>query len=480
MKVAEELRKFYSGEFWKRYTLEEHLRLNYSRIEYVLFILLCTASTVLSAIMQPPQGFIGLNIGVWLPDLKFVWLFYLPMALVIAFAILSKRARDELYLERRVQSKPYKVIFQITTRGYEVDAVTRGVRSVLYWAPKYLRDFEVWIVTEETIPRENREKLLSLARESDRVRVVFVPRDYSTPRGTAFKARALCYALELRKRMGYVRSDVWVYLMDEESVVGEDTVISIIDFIENEGSRGKMAAQGTIVYPNFWGLNFFTSMFDSVRPMQDLTLLRVQYRYGRPLFGVHGSHMLLRADMEAAIGWDFGVVMAEDLVFGLVSARKVGRVWGWLRGKLYEQSPFSLRDFLKQRRRWVWGLIDALRHRDIALRDKILVGLNYLLWLGGLPSAVVTIVNAILPTPLPTLAMIPFLGFLMATWLYLYWEGCKLNIEMLPVNKLVRRLLRLLALALAPLAGIIESVAVWYGVLTYPRARRVGYELVKK
>ena len=470
----------FNGEFWREYVLDVHKRLNYSKAEFTLFVVICVSLTIASTLLNTASY--SAKAPYWVQYLKFIWLFYLPIALVIVYAIYRFDPSDSFGLSRVKQRGNYKVIFQIVTRGLEVEAVERGVRSVMYWAPRYLRNFEVWIVTEEDIPESSRSFFSKLEEEyQGKLRVLYVPRNYSTPRGTKFKARALCYALEIRRKIGYCNPSTWIYLMDEESVVGEDTVLSIVEFIENSHRHGKVAAQGLVVYSNFWGRSILPSLFDSVRPLQDVTLMRFQYEYGRPLFAVHGSHMLIRADMEEEVGWDFGPVMAEDLIFGLLSSSKIGRVWGWLRGKLYEQSPFSLIDFFKQRRRWVWGIIDILRHKDVDAKNKVLVGLNYLLWLGGLPAAIVSILNVLMPTPLPTIAMAPFLGLLMAVWLYMYWEGCKINVWHLPIPARVKNIIRVAALLIAPLAGILESAAVWYGVLTYPFLRRkVGFELVKK
>ncbi len=479
--IIDELKKVFEKDFWRSYVLDVHKRLNYSKIEFTVFLALCTTFIALSAITTPIP--FCSSAPPWVRYLKYVWLFYLPIALVIIYSIYRFNPRvDYGGLRRVVQRERYKVIFQIVTRGFEIDAVERGVRSVMFWAPRYLKSFEVWIVTEEDIPESSRAKLRQLEEVyGEKIRVLFVPKNFETSRGTKYKARALCYALEVRKRLGYVDDRTWVYLMDEESVVGEDTVVSIVEFIERSYRDGKMAAQGMVVYSNFWGKNILTSLFDSVRPLQDLTLMRFQYERGRPIFAVHGSHMLIRSDLEAEIGWDFGPVMAEDLIFGLVSSSRVGRVWGWLRGKLYEQSPFTLTDFIKQRRRWVWGIIDVLKHEDVSRKDKTLVGLNYLLWLGGLPAAIVSVLNLVVPTPLPSLAMIPFLGLLMAVWLYIYWEGCKINLWHLSIDRRIKKMLQFAALIFAPLAGIIESVAVWYGIVTYPFMRRkLGFELVKK
>jgi beta-1,4-mannosyltransferase len=36
---------------------------------------------------------------------------------------------------------------------------------------------------------------------------------------------------------------------------------------------------------------------------------------GFGIFGYHGSHFICRADAEETIGWDFGEIKAEDLLF---------------------------------------------------------------------------------------------------------------------------------------------------------------------
>jgi len=67
----------------------------------------------------------------------------------------------------------------------------------------------------------------------------------------------------------------------------------------------------------------------------------LQMRIGKVFVGVHGSHLLYRSDLENEIGWDFGDIRAEDAIFGLLVNERFGKVWGWLKGKLYEQSPFT-------------------------------------------------------------------------------------------------------------------------------------------
>ncbi len=457
--------------------MEKHKRIGYSRIALVFFLALGVAITV-------PGAFNSFHMVKFysyrtLMMLKYVWLVFVPYSF-IALAAMLRNPRRDFDLEKIEQRGNYTVIFQITTRGLEIDAVKRSVNSVLFWAPKYLKKFEVWIVTEEDIPEENRRFFEEISQD-DHVRVLYVPRDFRTPRGTMYKARALCYAAKVRELEGLARSDVWVYLMDEESVVGEDTVLSIIEFVERYAPRGKLVAQGMIVYPNFWGRNIFTSIADISRIVQDITLYRLQFTYGRPFLAVHGSHLLVRADVEKEVGWDFGPVRAEDLIFGLVVAKRFGRVWGWLRGKLYEQSPFTLKDYAKQRRRWMWGLMDVVRCSDVALRDRILVAFNIASWLLAIPSIAISVINVFIPTPLPHPWLAIPLGLALGVGMYTYLVSCNIAFTAAGIDGRWEKLKHLvLAVMLAIPITIAECSMVWYALLTYHRSRRVGFELIKK
>ncbi len=461
-------------EIWREYTLETYSRLRYSRLPYILFIV--------------AGGFGGYFINVILGSLhsdlslleealvyaKLVWLLYLPIALTAAAGLLLYSPREDFRLERRSQTGDYTVIFQVVTRGFNKDAVKRSVKSILYWAPRYLRRFEVWIVTEDDVDKEFFE---GLRRLDDRVRVIYVPRDYRTPRGARYKARALHYAVQIKKRLGLANPKVWVYLMDEESIVGEDTVLGIIDFIEREAPKGRLVGQGLIVYSNYWGRNLLTSFEDSLRAFDDVSRYRLQARLGLVLVGIHGSHLLVRADVEASIGWDFGGVRAEDTVFGLLVNQRYGRVLGWLKGCLYEQSPFTVRDLLRQRRRWAWGVLDLLRLDVVSPLFKAVKLLHLASWLGALPSIIIIISNIVVFTSIPHQALAPIYGFLLATLVYAYLEGYRLN-SMPSRTYRLRRML--LLLPLIPLVGLVEAIAPWYALATYHRSKRVGFEVIAK
>ncbi|HIP90465.1 MAG TPA: hypothetical protein EYH22_02840 [Candidatus Nanopusillus sp.] len=409
----------------------------------------------------------------------YIWLAYLPVAIASGLGFLKYNSKEAIVLERRVQKEDYKVILQITTRGFNTDAIERSVRSILYWAPKYLKDYEIWIVTEDDVDKKFFERLKELNDEAKKkIRTIYVPRSYKTPNNTKYKARALNYALELRLREKYNLKKTWIYAMDEESIVGEDTIIGIIDFIENKSKNGKLIGQGLIVYSNFWGKNILTSLEDSIRTGDDISRFRFQAEYGEVIVGAHGSHSLYRADLEAKIGWDFGEVRAEDALFGVLANKYFPKPYGWLKGKLYEQSPFSVIDFLKQRRRWFWGKLDILLNRkDIDLKYKALFAIGLISWLSALPSQIITYVNLLHPTPSPNLLAAGLFGFNLGTLIYIYWIGCKLNLQPIEKDSIWIKTLNILAI---PVISITEGLAPWYALLTYRNSKKMAFEVIKK
>jgi hypothetical protein len=438
-----------------KYTLEMY-SVNVKVIRYIpVLILLVTTSldvlSVLSHSTRPPN---------LIDFLKLAWLIPLVSGFFtfIGFLVIPG---DNFVLQKNSQSRYYKVIFQITSRGFNVDAVRRSVESVKYWAEKYLRDYEIWLVTEPD----------ALIGNIDGVRVIKVPNDFSTINNTKFKARALQYTKLLRSL--YARKDVWIYFMDEESVVGEDTILGIIDFIEN--NRGEIG-QGLIVYSNLYGKNLVTSLADSLRSAGDVSLYYFQIMIGFVPW-MHGSHVLMRADVEASIGWDFGITWGEDSLFGLEAQRKGYRI-SWLKGRLYEQSPFTIRDFMKQRRRWVFHSLDVLKRRKTSIKVKASYLYSLLVWSSGLPNLVITILSIVSKTVFPfneflILLTAPVLTSLISS----YTVGLYLNTQPLglPLRKLV-----LYSIFAVIVGSILEGIAVWYAVLSSIRMKEIGFEVVKK
>ncbi len=58
------------------------------------------------------------------------------------------------------------------------------------------------------------------------------------------------------------------------------------------------------------------------------------------------------------------VLAREDLTFGQ-NAAKMGMRWGWFHEYVELTSPWIFKDFFTQRKRWIWGNIHAISHRDV-------------------------------------------------------------------------------------------------------------------
>jgi len=184
---------------------------------------------------------------------------------------------------------------------------------------------------------------------------------------------------------------------------------------------------------------------------------------------MHGSHSLYRLDLEEKVGWDFGFMRTEDAMFGLLVNQHFKNTLGWLKGKLYEQSPFTIKEFIKQRRRWLWGKLEMLAKKEIRLKYKLIDLVSIISWISSLPSIIMTYINLIYPTPIPHPSTSIAFGFCIATLTYTYWEGSRLNLQPTKKDSLRKRILNILAI---PIIAPLEGISVWYGLLTYKKGKK--------
>jgi len=290
---------------YEQLTLERVRQLNYSRVEILVIMTLFFSAFSASNYFPASRVILFSDMsnntfnGDWL---IIIWSVYIPLAFLTIYPYFRYNPQKDLNPERRHQREEYRVIFAIVSKGENIKPLSRSIKSVLFWAPRYLKNWLIEVIVEEDLPKESSEYLNSLI--SEKLMIIKVPKNYETKNKTKYKARALNYAIEVRKDRGEINQRTWIYHMDEESVVGEDTILGIIDFIEGEG-RNKVLGIGLIVYPINWGKNLIVSFADTLRPSDDLGKYRLQAKIGKALFGIHGSHILIRSDVEYKIGWDF-------------------------------------------------------------------------------------------------------------------------------------------------------------------------------
>ena len=327
------------------------------------------------------------------------------------------------------------LIVQVPTIGRTdvMPALRRVVESMEAAIPANFTRWRVDVVAEES--SEARDELEAL--NSENVRVLYVPGDYTTPNGTQAKARANCWLDELRQQEGESREDVWVLHMDDDTAIGPDTAEQIARFINANPTgqrRNKLLAQGVLTYPRQFSSNGVAWLADAVRPGSDLSVFRLWTGGGRPLLGAHGELLLVRADVESGVGWDYGrsLSITEDANFALLFATRHPGRSAWLAARCYGSSPESFADLVKQRKRWARGLLHVAGNRAVPLRNRLLLKYALASWvLGPLQHVfVVLVVSALLGLRYTA----PVQPWILGPWalnlgvgLWMYVEGLRAN-----------------------------------------------------
>lgn len=368
--------------------------------------------------------------------LSAVWTLPIGISIIaLVGAVLSRRALqrpagvpDPIFCEELL-------VVQVPTVGRHdiMPALTRSVESFERALPSHFLHWRVDVVAEED--SEAREELERL--QSSNVRVLYVPRDYRTPRGTERKARANHWIDRQRLRDGESRPDVWVLHMDDDTGIGFDSARELARFIiDNPISkrRAKHVAQGVLTYPRQFSASRLAWLADSVRPSCDLSVFRVATGGGRPLFGAHGELLLVRASVESSIGWDFGRLLSitEDANFALLFAARYPGASGWVPARCYGSSPESMRDLITQRKRWARGLLHVARNREVPFRSRILLGYAMSSWvLGPFQHVLVVLLVAFalgirFTAPVQPWLLLPW-ALNMASGLWMYIEGLRVN-----------------------------------------------------
>lgn len=416
-------------------------------------------------------------------SLKYSWIVGMPHLMLQNAGFLSFGKNDfaldvENVLRKFDKLKGKRVIFVLPTNGGNFSTLKTSVESVIFWREilkmKYgeLAEISQWVVCEQNDYEKNRESYNELNLIGSRI--IVVPRGFSTARDTKFKARALTYTLNVMDKEGLVNENVWIYHQDDETKVGEDTMIGIMDYIANAGPNDIYAA-GIIIYAD--GLmNTPPRVQEPARSYDDFRILFTTKTRGMLSFGHHGSHLLVRADIEKDVGWDFGNAKTEDWLFGLMLWQKYKPGKTILKGFGYEKPPLSIDGLLKQRRRWAHGALQILRRKDVRLRYRLAAFYGMISWFSALPSLIAFILAIIHPTG----GLFPGSGFIAGfTWysLYRYYSfGYAINNAYIRSEKggwLGGRIRKTLAI----IGGmILESLAPWYALLKPPK----GFEVISK
>lgn len=224
--------------------------------------------------------------------------------------------------------------------------------------------------------------LTSLPEEGGNLKYIIVPKSYKTPNGTLKKARALHYANE--PGVSSIPPKTYIMHCDEETHPTRSSINGIAAAVREEEEKNPerpRIGQGTITYHRDLDNHLLFTLSDCIRTGSDLGRLYLSMLLGWPVFGLHGSYILIREDVEKAIGLDVGPrgSLTEDAWFGAIAMNEGFRC-RWVEGTMAEQCTFNPKDFIQQRRRWHSGLVKTSIHVPTQLRWRLGMFLSMIAW----------------------------------------------------------------------------------------------------
>lgn len=403
--------------------------------------------------------------------------------------------------ELRKLPVPY-VKIQITTRGSpgSSEVILRGIRNVARLAdedPSFYGGFlSVEVVTEspeQAALVEERFVGAPIAVEG-----LVLPAGYETPHGTRLKARGLHYAVEQR-RAGWNRKPGRCFIVhyDEESVFVPSELRKLIGVL---ATTDKKVLEGPIYYPlEYMDSSVICRSMEANRPVGCFECRRVM-EHGVPLH-LHGSNLVVDEEFENEIGWDIGCLdgqplIAEDYVFGMLAYLIGGsEPFGWHGCVMLEQPPFSVKSAFRQRHRWIFGVLQGMamstrmpRFHELPRRQRFrltwstryrvatfaLGAIIGVLALSCLPILLAREIATLLGRhvavpPWPVTAWLVVLGSL---WLGSVLVGAWYNVADAGLGVGGRMVEIARAVAIAPLAGVLESAAGLLAVVQWLAGRR--------
>lgn len=355
------------------------------------------------------------------------------------------------------------ICIRVVTRGDYPQLVKTNVnRNMNKCIEAGLENFQIEVVSDKPI---------GLAQHR-RIREIVVPLNYCTSSGALFKARALQYCLE--NHVNELAENDWIVHLDEETLLTENSIRGILNFVLD----GKHHfGQGLITYANENVVNWITTLADSFRVADDMGKLRLQFTmFHKPLFSMKGSYVVTQMSAEKQVSFDNGLngSISEDCFFAM-KAFTQGYTFNFIEGEMWEKSPFTLWDFVQQRKRWLQGILLVVHSKEIPIKKKLLLGISCYSWV-TMPLSTSNLVLAGL-CPISCSPIIDFLcAFIGAVNIYMYIFGVVKSFSLYRFG-FARFLLCICgALSTIPFNLIIENVAVIWGLI----GKKHKFYVVKK
>lgn len=363
-----------------------------------------------------------------------------------------------------------RLVFCFVSQGVQESVLKNSVAQAIRVARDRGIRYHVEVVVDTKIPQDS-------YFVDNNCSIVVVPPSFETPQGTRFKARALCYAAGKRAESRDDLSDSWILHCDEDTLITESTLAGIHKHLRRADSH-KVCGAGEIKYnaPTSGKVGIFSFM-DCHRTGEDIGRFRLQFAgYGAALFGAHGSFLLVPAELERQVDFDFGPSgsIAEDIYFAL-RLRELGIPCRWIEGYVREQSTRDPANFLRQRARWIYGLLNGCFDKTFSLRRRVVLLLYLAMWRTTIVSALfLTILTVATGESARVFALWGLSMLVVGTN---SWVGALRNVQEDGSDNVLRRAVWLmLSVVLIPIVCLFETIAVVLGIVSRPQ----GFFVVEK
>lgn len=179
-----------------------------------------------------------------------------------------------------------------------------------------------------------------------------------------------------------------------------------------------------------------------------------------------GSYVVTKCSAERDVSFDNGPdgSVAEDCYFAMMAFKK-GYTFDFIEGEMWEKSPFTLIDFLQQRKRWLQGIFLVVHSPNIPLIYKFFLSMSLYAWM-TMPLSITNLVFAT-QYPLPSSYWCNFLStFVGAASFYMYIFGVFMSFDFYKIGIKKYILLIIGSLLTIPFNVIIEITAVIWGIFS--------------
>jgi cellulose synthase/poly-beta-1,6-N-acetylglucosamine synthase-like glycosyltransferase len=375
------------------------------------------------------------------------WIFGAPAVVFSWYHIFRHMVGFVPHTEKLSHNPHPKVIFEITARKlnpsikFSVDSIKSSCAEVGF------SNYEIKLVVDE--PGDN----------IDDADTILVPKDFTCK--SKYKARAMHYALRFLPNS----KDAWILHLDEDAKVTAQGISSIIKYIQK---GGKPIANGPSVYP--YRGNILTFYAEAQRQWT-FYWLKDQLQTST-VHWLNGSNLLIRSDIEQAVGWDFvNCYISEDSRFGYEATKKFGRIFGWHGGLTIEKPPVRVKDILTQRVRWFFGGILNLRYVPKGRLPRRIYSM--LAWLNGLILTLLffILVGGVYHEPWFSHWFVIH-GFTVTAlfWLSRYQIGLYQNLRYSPISKIKKALLHAGLIVLAPVTDLLCTLPTVLSFIQRPKS----------